>query len=176
MAVGTDQGMQAADAQAQAGRLFGISQLAMLVFIPIMGVAVDRMDRVTAMIVAMGIAAVGYTALGLVQDPLGSPVIYVVALMAGAGEAGVIVCAPALVGQEAPVKLRGSIIGFMSLLGALGVLINVKWSGVMFDNWFYQAPFLWMGALNALVFLWAAVVRWRHGVSPLDNNAARQHA
>ncbi len=176
VAVGTDQGMQAADAQAQAGRLFGVSQLAMLLFIPIMGVAVDRMDRVTALIIAMGIAAIGYTALGLVQNPLGSPVIYVVALMAGAGEAAVIVSAPALVGQEAPVKSRGSIIGFMSLLGALGVLINVKWSGVMFDNWFYQAPFLWMGMLNALVCLWAAVVRWRFGVSPLDTSAPQQRA
>lgn len=167
VATGTDQGMPAAEAQSAAGRLFGISQLAMLLSMPLMGVLVDRLDRVTALCIGMGTAAVGYTALGLVGDPLNSPWIYPVALLAGAGEAAVIITAPALVGQEAPVRVRGSVFGFMALLGALGVLVNVKLSGVMFDTWMYQAPFLWMGGLNTLILLWAIQVRWRYGLSKL---------
>ena len=73
--------------------------------------------------------------------------------------------APALVGQEAPARVRGSVIGFMALVGALGVLINVKMAGVLFDNWMYQGPFLWMAVLNAVVCIWALYVRLRFGPS-----------
>jgi len=163
VALGTDGGLQAADAQGMAGRLFGISQLAMLLFIPVMGFIADRFDRTTALIVAMAVATLGYGALGIVPNPLESPLIYPVALLAGAGEAGVIVTAPALVGQEAPARVRGSVIGFMALVGALGVLINVKVAGVLFDTWMYQGPFLWMAGLNAVVLCWAVYVRLHSG-------------
>lgn len=73
VAAGTDQGMSVADAQSTAGRLFGVSQLAMLLFIPVMGIIVDRFDRVTALAIAMAIATAGYLALGLVGDPFSSP-------------------------------------------------------------------------------------------------------
>jgi len=163
VAAGTDQNMSAADAQAGAGRLFGISQIAMIFFTPIMGWIVDRLDRVTALAIAMGFAAVGYLALGLVGDPWSSGWIYPVALLAGMGEAGVIVSAPALVGQEAPIRVRGSVFGFVAFAGAVGVLVNVKISGLLFDAWMYQAPFILMGALNALVLIWAVVVRLKCG-------------
>ena len=155
--------MSAADAQAGAGRLFGISQIAMIFFTPVMGWIVDRLDRVTALAVAMSFAAVGYLALGLVGDPWNSPWIYPVALLAGMGEAGVIVSAPALVGQEAPIRVRGSVFGFVAFAGSVGVLVNVKLSGVLFDAWMYQAPFILMGALNAVVLVWAVIVRLKYG-------------
>jgi MFS family permease len=158
-----------AEAQSGASRLFGISQVAMIFFVPIVGMMADRLDRVTTLAVSMGLAAVGYTALGLVGDPFGSPWIYPVALLAGMGEAGVIVSTPALVGQEAPHRVRGSVFGFVAFGGAIGVLFNVKMSGVLFDNWMYQAPFLWMGALNFVVLLWAILVRLRYGPSTKDD-------
>jgi MFS family permease len=161
VAIGTDQGMDAADAQASAGRLFGISQIAMIFFVPVIGMMADRIDRVTTLAFSMGLAAVGYTALGVVGDPFGSPWIYPVALLAGMGEAGVIISTPALVGQEAPKNVRGSVIGFVAFAGAIGVLVNVKVSGLLFDTWIYQAPFLWMGAMNFVVFVWALLVRFR---------------
>jgi MFS family permease len=168
VAVGTDQGIDAAEAQAGAGRLFGISQVALIFFAPIIGMMADRLDRVTTLAVSMGIAAVGYTALGLVGDPFGSPWIYPVALLAGMGEAGVIVSTPALVGQEASTRVRGSVFGFVAFAGAIGVLVNVKVSGVLFDAWMYQAPFLWMGVLNFIVFLWAMIVRLKYGSTSKD--------
>lgn len=165
VALGTDRGMATADAQGLAGRIFGISQLAMLFFIPVMAVLVDRIDRTTALAVAMAVATIGYGALGLVPDPLQSPLIYPAALLAGAGEAGVLVTCPALVGQEAPARVRGAVIGFVALVGALGVLINVKTAGLLFDGWMYQGPFLWMSGLNALIMVWALYVRLRYGTS-----------
>ena len=165
VAVGTDAGVSVADAQSTAGRLFGVSQLAMLLFTPVMGVIVDRFDRVTALAIAMAIATVGYLALGLVGDPFSSSWIYLVAILGGAGEACVVVSGPALVGQEAPARIRGSIIGMVGLFGAVGVLIHSKIAGMLFDVWMYQAPFVYMAVFNAIVCVAAIVVRVVYGSS-----------
>ncbi len=163
MAVNTDQGIMPDSAQSEAGRLFGISQFAMLIFTPVIGFIVDRLDRVTALIIAFAVATVGYLALGIVGDPLTSPLIYLVAIMAGAGEACIIVAGPALVGQEAPAPARGSIIGVVGFFGAVGVLINLKLSGIIFDAWMYQGPFILMAGMNLAVMIYAIVVRLKYG-------------
>jgi MFS family permease len=165
VAVGTDQGMTVADAQSAAGRIFGVSQGAMLLFTPVMGMIVDRLDRVTALAFAMAIAAVGYLALGLVGDPFSSPYIYPVAILGGAGEACLLVSGPALLGQEAPAKIRGSVVGLVGVCGAAGALIHSKIAGLLFDIWMYQAPFVYMAGFNLLICVGAIVVRVRYGKS-----------
>jgi len=165
VAAGTDQGMSVADAQSAAGRLFGVSQLAMLLFIPVMGMIVDRFDRVTALAIAMAIATAGYLALGLVGDPFSSPLIVPVAILGGAGEACLLVSGPALVGQEAPARIRGSVIGLVGMCGAVGVLIHSKLAGILFDAWMYQAPFVYMAAFNLLICVAAIAVRIVYGSS-----------
>jgi MFS family permease len=151
VAVGKDAGMTTADAQGAAGRLFGIAQLAMLLFTPVMGWLVDYFDRVVALAISMAVAFVGYLALGIVDDPLNSPWMYLAAILGGAGEAAVVVSGPALVGQEAEPRVRGSIIGFVTFFGAIGVLVNSKISGVLFDDWMYQGPFVFMAGMNLLI-------------------------
>ena len=160
---GIDQGMSAADAQSVAGRLFGLSQTAMLLFIPVMGMICDRFDRVTALAIAMAIATVGYLALGIVGDPFSSSWIYAVAILGGAGEACILVSGPALLGQEAPLRIRGSVVGLVGLCGAIGVLIHSKVAGMLFDAWMYQAPFVYMAAFNAIICLAAIAVRIANG-------------
>ncbi len=113
---GVAQGMAPDEAQSAASWLFAISQMAMVLFIPVMGWIIDKVDRVTALAISMAIATAGYLALGLVGDPFSSWLIYPVVILAGAGEAAVVVSAPALVGQEAPLKVRGSIVGLMGFL------------------------------------------------------------
>jgi MFS family permease len=159
VAVGTDAGMPTAEAQSAAGRMFGIAQVSMLLFTPVIGWMVDYFDRVVALAISMAIAFIGYLALGIVVDPLNSPWMYLAAVLGGAGEAAVVVSGPALVGQEAAPKVRGSIIGFVTLFGALGVLINSKISGVIFDAWMYQAPFVFMAGMNLLIVIAAMAVR-----------------
>lgn len=165
VAAGTDQGMTAADAQSAAGRILGMSQVAMVLFTPVMGIIVDRMDRVTALAVAMAVAAVGYLALGLVGDPFSSPYIYPAAILGGAGEAFLLVSCPALLGQEAPARIRGSVVGLVGMCGAVGVLIHAKIAGLLFDTWMYQAPFIYMAVFNVLICLAAIAVRVRYGKS-----------
>ena len=159
VAVGTDAGMMTSDAQSAASRLFGIAQLSMLLFTPVMGWMVDQLDRIVVLAISMGLAFVGYLALGTVDDPLNSPLMYGAAMLGGFGEAGVLVSGPALVGQEATPKARGSIIGFVSFFGAIGVVVNSKISGDLFDGWMYQGPFVFMAGMNLLVCLAAIALR-----------------
>ena len=51
------------------------------------------------------------------------------------------------------------------MCGAVGVLIHSKVSGMLFDGWMYQAPFVYMGVFNALICVWAIAVRLRYGRS-----------
>jgi MFS family permease len=151
VAVGKDAGMATAEAQAMASRLMGLAQLSMLLCTPLIGVLVDHFDRVVALGISMAIAFVGYLAVGIVPDPLNSPLIYGAAILGGAAQAAVVVSGPALVGQEATPAVRGSIIGFVALFGGIGVLVNTKISGVLFDEWMYQAPFVFMAVLNLVI-------------------------
>lgn len=169
VAVGTDAGIDATIATERGGRIFAVSQTAMLLCMPIMGFLVDRFDRVTVLSLSMGVAAVGYTALGIVGDPFSSPYIFPVAILAGAGEACILVSGPALVGQEAPGKFRGAVFGMMGFCGALGVLIHSKVCGMLFDGVSYQTPFLYMAGLNAAVALGALLVRLKTGAITAPN-------
>ena len=157
--VGADSGIASVDASATAGRLFGLTQIAMLCTMPFIASIADRFDRVTTLCLSMTIASLGYFALGFSPNPFESAWIYGVVLMAGMGEAVVIVSVPTLIGQEAPSRTRGSIIGVAATFGALGIILTNQAAGYLFDHWSYQGPFLFMGILNGLMLIWALAVR-----------------
>ena len=119
------------------------------------------MDRVVGIIVAFAMAACGYTFMGLISDPLGNTVLFA-AVIVGIGEAGCIMSSVALVGQNAPAKTRGSVIGTFTACGATGMLIASGVGGVLFDRWTYTGPFLLMGLINVLVLLFAIYVKIAH--------------
>ena len=156
---GADQGIEAVTASATAGKLFGMIQICMLLSMPLIAIMADRVDRVTNLAIGISLAALGYFALGFAPDPFNSGLIYLVIVLAGIGEAAMIISVPALIGQEAPGALRGSIIGVAATFGAVGIIATNKVSGYLFDNWDYQGPFIFMGALNTCMLLWAIKVR-----------------
>jgi MFS family permease len=162
---GADQGIESVLATATAGKLFGLMQVAMLLTLPFIAIMADRLDRVTTLCLSIGLAAIGYAALGFSPDPFSSGLIYVVVVFAGIGEAAIIVSVPVLIGQEAPGKSRGSIIGVAASFGAVGIILTSKVSGYLFDNLGYQAPFLFMAALNSVMLIWAVIVRMKTGDS-----------
>ena len=157
--VGVSQGVDTAEAAQYAGQLFGVSQLVMLLSIPVFGYFVDRLDRVTIVAVVMAIAMFGYLALGLVGDPWTSAWIYPVVALVGVGEGGLILAGQALAGQEAPAPIRGAVAGIVVFIGALGTLGTNYVSGLLFDGWIVQGPFILMGILNGAVCVWALIVR-----------------
>ncbi|TDJ48168.1 MAG: MFS transporter [Gammaproteobacteria bacterium] len=160
---GADQGMESVAAAATAGKLFGLVQIAMLFSMPVVAIMADRLDRVTTLCISMGLAAIGYLALGVAPDPFHSGWIYAVVILAGIGEAVMLISVPVLIGQEAPEKFRGAIIGVAASCGAVGIIMTNKVSGLLFDNLGYQVPFYFMALLNGCMLIWAIGVRMKTG-------------
>jgi MFS family permease len=159
---GLESGMNGPEAIANAGRVYGMAQLAALVSAIVFLFFADRFDRVTVVIVAMALAAIGYTWVG-VTDPL-SPVIYAAAIMMGIGELCAILCGQLLLGQEAPLHIRGSVFGLAGICGSIGTLFANLVCGELYDLWSKSAPFLVVGACNLVILVFALHVRARHPV------------
>ncbi len=145
---------------ARAGMVFAAIQTSALLWAPIIGIIVDRVHRVTALAIAMGIAACGYLMMGQVADPYNNS-IFIVAIVVGIGENSVLIAALALLGQEAPKRMHGTIVGMFLMMGSLGVVLASWVGGQLFDHWSKTGPFTLMGALNAVALIWAIVVRLR---------------
>lgn len=124
----------------------------------LMGWFSDRVTRVTAVSVASGLAATVYMSMYFVSDPTATWVFFLLGLM-GIAEISAFVSSQALVGQQAPAKQRGAVIGFFGVSGAFGILIGTAGGGWLFRNLGPSAPFVLFGSLNLLVFLWSLRVR-----------------
>ncbi len=157
---GADQGIPTAKALTKAGIMFGVVQSAALLWSAFMGTIADRINRMTSLCIALAIATLGYSCIGLVDDPFG-PMMYPAAVLMGMGEISVLIAAGAVVGEEAPVKTRGAILGVFGLLGGVGIMFATYVGGLVFDNIGYTAPFVMMGILNALLLMLTLVVRQR---------------
>jgi MFS family permease len=158
---GIERGLTPAASTVRGTVLFGIVQLSAVAFAFFMGMLTDRVRRITALAIALAIAATGYLLLGQVADPFG-PGFYPVAVVVGMGEVAVIVTSSALLGQEAPRDRRGPVIGFFNAVGGLGILFASGVGGIVFDTIGRTAPFTMMGVLNLLLLAAALAVRARH--------------
>ena len=152
-----EQGMTTEEALIQAGIMFGILQGAGLLFMPVMGFLVDRMNRIVALAIATGLALVGYVWLGLLDQPMG-PQAYPAVVILGMGQASAILTAMALVGQEVNEMNTGAVSGLFTLFGAMGILLATKIGGLLFDAWMPGAPFIITGLANGLIMLAAFVI------------------
>ena len=169
---GIERGMTTAEASGRAFMLFGIVQISALLWVGIMGVIADRTNRITAICIALALAAAGYSLMGQVDDPLARSTIPVAVLL-GIGEISVIVTGGALLGQEARASLRGTIVGVFNLSGAVGIVAVSGIGGVVYDALGRSVPFALMGALNGLLLVAALVVRLRAG-EPVPQEEGKQ--
>lgn len=156
------QGLSRPMAMAKAGSILFVAQLAGMIWGPLFGVLMDRLDRVTALALAMALAALGYMVIGLQHDPISSSIFPLIVLL-GVGELSAILAGQALLGQQAPRDFRGSVIGLAGVCGAVGVLTATSLGGWLYDVWRPGGPFVMMGVVNLLVFLVAVAVRMRVG-------------
>ncbi len=159
---GIEQGMDTATASGRAFMLFGLVQVSALIWAGIMGTLVDRLNRMTSLCIALVLACVGYSMMGLLRDPLG-PAAIPFAVMLGIAEVSLIVAGGALLGQEARESLRGAVVGVFNLCGAVGIVIVSSVGGYVFDNYGRSTPFVIMGGVNAALLVVALFVRMRAG-------------
>lgn len=157
---GIERGLATAAASGRAFLLFGIVQLAALLWVGVMGVITDRINRTTALAIGLGLACLAYAAMGSLDDPLG-PAAIPLAILLGIGEISVIVTGGALLGQEARDSLRGAVVGVFNLFGAVGIMTVSGAGGLLYDATGRSSPFLLMAALNGLWMLLAIRVRLR---------------
>lgn len=155
---GTAAGLDTGEALKQGTIVFAISQTMALIWAPIMGWIMDKVNRVTAIIIAMALASAGYLGTALLDSPLGTPGI-VVFMILGIGQISALITSQGLIGQETRDQDRGAVVGMFSLCGAVGILFATGIGGRLFDSWAPYAPFVIMGVANLLLLVAAIWVR-----------------
>jgi MFS family permease len=153
-----DLGLGMADGYQRGGMIMGVIQGSALLWAMAMGFMLDKIDRVTGVIIAFSLAAIGYASFGLISDPFSNK-IFLPAVLLGMGEVSTIIAGNALMGQTAPAAVRGAVLGSFALCGALGILVATSMGGRVFDWFAPGAPFVQMGVINALVLAAAIYVR-----------------
>jgi MFS family permease len=155
---GRDQGMETASAVAQGVKIFAVTQMAGLLCSPVLGFFTDRINRVTGLAIGSLLGAVGYTSMYFVTD-FGDPKFLPLFVLLGIGQTGCNLSAQALIGQESSDESRGVVIGGFGLCGTIGIIFSTWVGGIIFDVWMPSAPFVFVGFLTWLVFVYALVVR-----------------
>lgn len=158
---GKNQGMTPAEALSRGGGIFVAIQITATLWAVTVISFIDRVDRVLFMAVASALACGSYVWFGLVEDPF-QPAMYVAAVFLGIGEMSGILASQALIGQVAPERGRGAVIGVFTLCGSLGILFAAVAGGTLFDIWRPSAPYVLMGGLSGLLCL-MAILTWRAG-------------
>jgi MFS family permease len=151
-------GMETA-AAIDAGRIpFVIAQSAALIGAIAAIFLIDRVHRMSALAGCMGLAAIGYTFLLFVDNPLDSANIPFFILL-GLGQVAAFLGSTTLIGKEAPAEKRGAVVGAFSVFGAMGILVMSGTGGALFDAIDPRAPFLVLGVMNLVVMASAIYVR-----------------
>ncbi|MCP4925548.1 MAG: MFS transporter [Gammaproteobacteria bacterium] len=152
------QGLEPAEALAKGTLVFVMAQASALVWIPFLGFFLDRVNRVTGLVICMTLASAGYLGTMLIDDPTAASAIPIFILL-GIGQISAFLGSATLIGQEAPKSKRGSVVGVFNSCGAIGILIASGIGGRLFDSVGPSAPFILVGIFNAIVLLAAIAVR-----------------
>lgn len=145
-------GQTVAQATAAATKPYVIANSAGLLCAIFFGIALDRMNRVTAGALAMFVAGVGYIAGGFVGDPT-SEWITLVAILLGMGQICAILASQTVLGQEAPAEVRGAVFGLAGIFASFGILFTSSVGGWLYDVVDQGAPFFLIGGVNMIVML-----------------------
>jgi len=155
---GVDQGLTAAEAVRRGAMLLVVANSAGMLWMPVMGFIIDRVNRTTALTFGSAMAAFVFLAMGFIDDPLSRDALPWFAML-GVGQTSCFFSSQALIGQEANIKERGSVVGMFGMCGAIGILLATGVGGQLFDAWKPAAPYILIGIANAMVCVLALGVR-----------------
>ncbi|KND00412.1 uncharacterized protein SPPG_04735 [Spizellomyces punctatus DAOM BR117] len=146
------------EAYRQASILAGIAQTFALIGAPLFGWLSDRCYRPLPLLGAGCIGLASYLSTFLSTNPTSSGM-YVAMCVIGFAEIGMVVGSLSLVtAAYVPRQIRGSVAGVSSFFGAVGILINTRLGGYLFDQWTSGAPFFIMFVSHVVFCLIAVVV------------------
>lgn len=169
--VASAKGMDAAQALAEGRKVFATASVAALLWLFVIGVVLDRVNRVTGVIICMTIACMGYMGTMLIDDPLEKAAIPLLVLL-GMGQISAFAGAQTLIAKEASVATRGSVIGMFNMCGAIGILVSTFVGGILFDRVGPHAPFVFVGSLTLLLIAASIVCRVK-APGPLSDRGTR---
>lgn len=152
---GKHQGMTPAEALSASSAIFVVIQITATFWAVTVITFIDRVDRVLFMAVASALACGSYVYFGLQDNPF-QPAMYVAAVFLGIGEMSGILASQALIGQVAPERGRGAVIGVFTLCGSFGIFLAALVGGTLFDSWRPSAPYIVMGCTSGLLCLLAS--------------------
>ena len=93
---------------------------------------------------------------------------YPAGVLLGIGQISAVTASQTLIGQEAPLAYRGSVVGMFSMFGAAGILFISSVGGWVFDAIGQTAPFVLIGLANAILCVAAYAVAARTQARPAD--------
>jgi len=155
--MGLEAGMSTGEALAKGMGVLSVNQTVILVFAFGAGYLTDKFNKIAVLAVSFAMAALGYFGMWFIADPFNT-LIFAAIIPLAIGEVTITVACSALVGQEAPVQSRGSILGVFGVIGAIGIAVATFVGGEIFDSIGKTAPFAMMACFNLVIVTWALYV------------------
>jgi MFS family permease len=152
-----ERGFSMAEAANRARLPFIAAMAAGLVTALIVGMLLDRVDRLRIGVAAMALAGVAYLACGYIDDPTQGWLILSVAVLLGAGQIAAIIAGQTLLGQEAPLDVRGAVFGLAGICASLAILFTNAFGGWLYDTVSRGGPFFLLAGVNLAI----AALGWR---------------
>ena len=152
-----DHGLGMADAADRARWPFVVAMLAGLSTALVVGVLLDRVDRLRVGMAAMALAAVAYLLCGWIDDPTQGVLLVVVAALLGIGQIAAIIAGQTMLGEEAPRDVRGAVFGLAGICASAAILFTNGFGGWLYDSVSKGGPFYLLAAVNFAIFLFG----WR---------------
>jgi len=137
--------------------LMGLAATALLSNIAL-GPMVDRIGRVSTLMLSMICATGGFLVLYFFNNPFTYWIAIPVALI-GFGMSGVVIGANTLAADSAPKHMVGTVIGGLTIIQSVGIIVLLQSSGFVRDAISNQSAFLFKGMINLLALLWIFSVR-----------------
>jgi MFS family permease len=148
-----EQGLGMADAVDRARLPFVAAMVAGLVTALVVGLLLDRVDRLRMGTAAMALAALAYLLCGFADDPTQDLVMLAVAVLLGVGQIAAIISGQTLLGQEAPRDVRGAVFGLAGICASAAILFTNAFGGWLYDSVSKGGPFFLLAAVNAAICL-----------------------
>ena len=136
----------------------GIAQTFALIAAPVFGLLSDRLSKTWIFLVAALFSFLGYFPLSFIDDPVQNKLMFLLMVVLGIGEIGMIVTSLSLATYQMPKEVRGSVAGCYSLFGGLGILIMTSLGGLLADSWI-NGPFFVVGTMSGLAVIVSGVVK-----------------
>jgi MFS family permease len=153
-----DRGADMAQATERARLPFVAAMVAGLVASLVVGVLLDRADRMALGVWSMLLAAAAYLLCGLLDDPTRGGLMIAVAALLGAGQIAAIIAGQTLLGQEAPPGVRGAVFGLAGICASAAILFTNGLGGWLYDIVSRGAPFFLLAGVNLAICAFGLVL------------------